>query len=482
MDSKGIYLILLTFQAFPIPRTMKNIFFLLFTAILFSACQEDFLDLTPISSPNVADFYQTQGDIENAVNAAYSTLQSGDLYGGRDLADLTEYRADNTFDNDPSANSGVRFNIDVFLAGSANEVIEDVWQRLYQLIYRCNVVLDNVEEIEMEAGLKNRYRGEVRFLRALAYFHAVQLWGPVPLVLQAEGTEASREHVRNAVAEVYAAIEADLQFAAANLPATFEASQTGRATAGAANGLLGKVYLTQQKYGEAVTALRAVVNSGQYALLPNVAEVFDPANEYNAEILFAVVFTAENPQEDHGLFYGSGIGDMIQPGFREVYDDADARKALLDLVVPDGTALVVPQKFFEPLSPAGTVGTDFPVLRYADILLMLAEALNEQGFTAGGEALDILNQVRTRAGLPAFTGAELNSQAAFREAVLLERRLELPLESHRWYDLLRTGQAIEAMNPLLDNPIDSNDLLFPVPNSQVQIYNNPSGFPQNPGY
>ncbi len=461
---------------------MKNRIFLFAIAILLYSCEEDFLDLTPISSPNVAAFYQTQGDIENAVNAAYSTLQSGDLYGGRDLADLTEYRADNTFDNDPSANSGVRFNIDVFLAGSANEVIEDVWQRLYQTIYRCNVVLSNIDGVEMEAGLSSRYKGEVRFIRALSYFHAVQLWGAVPLVLQADDTETSREHIRNSVEEVYSAIEADLNFAAANLPASYPASETGRVTSGAANGLLGKVYLTQNKYAEAVSTLRDVVNSGEYMLMPTVAEVFDPANEYNAEILFAIVFTADNPAEDVGLFYGSGIGDMIQPGFRELYDDSDQRKTLLELVVPDGTALVVPQKFFQPLSPAGTVGTDFPVLRYADVLLMLAEALNEQGFEAGGEALGLFNQVRTRSGLPAFTADELTSQAAFRDAVLLERRLELPLEGYRWYDLLRTGRALETMTPLIENSISEDDLLFPIPNSQIQIYNNPSGFPQNPGY
>lgn len=461
---------------------MKKYIILAAVAVLLCSCDEDFLDLAPISSPNVAAFFQTQSDIENAVNAAYSTLQSGDLYGGRDLADLTEYRADNTFDNDPSANSGVRFNIDVFLAGSANEIIEDVWQRLYQTIYRCNVVLDNVGEIDMDVSLSNQYSGEVRFIRALSYFHAVQLWGAVPLVLQADGTEASREHIRNSVEEVYSAIEADLQFAASNLPSSYPASETGRVTAGAANGLLGKVFLTQRKYAEAVSALREVVNSGTYMLVPTVDEVIDPANEYNAEILFAINFTADNPAEDVGLFYGSGIGDMIQPGFRELYDDADQRKALLELVVPDGTALVVPQKFFEPLSPAGTVGTDFPVLRYADVLLMLAEALNEQGFVSGGEAFDVLNQVRTRAGLPALTTGEASSQDAFRDAVLLERRLELALEGHRWYDLLRTGRALETMTPLVDNAIDQSDLLFPIPNSQIQIYNNPQGFPQNPGY
>ena len=448
---------------------------------LLTSCGDDFLDLAPISSPNVAAFYQTPNDILNAVNAAYSTLQSGDLYGGRDLQDLTEYRADVAFDNDPSANSGVRFNIDQFLAGATNEIIEDVWQRLYQAIYRCNVVLDNADNVEMDASLRERYKAEVRFIRALCYFHAVQTWGDVPLVLQADDTGVSREHVRNSVADVYGAIEADLQFAASNLPAVFPASEVGRATAGAASSLLGKVQLTQGKYTEAVTTLRGVVNSGSYALQPTIADVFDPANEYNSEMIFTVVFTETNTAEDVGLFFASGIGDNIEQNFRALYDDADARKQMIEMQTPPNTALVVPTKYFAPLTGAGTVGTDFPVLRYADVLLMAAEALNEVSYEPNGDAFTFLNEVRTRAGLPAYTSADLADQTSFRDAVLQERNLELPLELHRWYDLLRTGRAIEAMKEV-GLTIGQNDLLFPIPNSQVLIYNNPSGFPQNPGY
>jgi len=460
---------------------MKKIIFLFATILTLASCGDDFLDLAPVSSPNVAAFYQTEGDILNAVNAAYSTLQSGDLYGGRDLQDLTEYRADVTFDNDPSANSGVRFNIDQFLAGATNEIIEDVWQRLYQAIYRCNIVLDNADNVEMDAKLRDQYKAEVRFIRALCYFHAVQLWGDVPLVLQADGTDASREHIRNSTTDVYAAIESDLQFTVSNLPATYPTAELGRVTSGAAAGLLGKVQLTQQKFSEAANTLQTVINSGEYALQPTVADVFDPANEWNSEILFAVVFTETNVAEDVGLFFSSGIGDNIEPAFRALYDDADARKQMIEMVTPPNTATVVPTKYFAPLSGAGTVGTDFPVLRYADVLLMAAEALNEAGYQADGDAFMFLNEVRTRAGLPAYTASDLADQASFRDAVLLERNLELPLELHRWYDLLRTGRAIDAI-AAIGFTIGQNDLLFPIPNSQVLIYNNPSGFPQNPGY
>jgi hypothetical protein len=186
-------------------------------------------------------------------------------------------------------------------------------------------------------------------------------------------------------------------------------------------------------------------------------------------------------EEDHGLFFASGIGDFIEPPFRDEYPEGDQRRALLDLVTPENTALVVPEKYFEPLSGNNTVGTDFIVLRYADILLLYAEALNGQGYQAGGEAFDALNAVRTRAGAPAYTAADLPEQTVFLDAVIQERKLELPLELHRWYDLLRTGKAVAAMEEVGLN-IGPNDLLFPVPNSQVQIYNDPSGFPQNPGY
>ena len=154
---------------------------------------------------------------------------------------------------------------------------------------------------------------------------------------------------------------------------------------------------------------------------------------------------------------------------------------MIELITPANTSTVVPTKYFEEASGAGTVGTDFPVLRYADVLLMLAEAQNEVGYQADGEAFTQLNAVRTRAGMPAYTATDLADQSAFRDAVLMERHLELPLELHRWYDLLRTGRAVDALATVNLN-ITQTDLLFPIPNSQILISNDPSGFPQNPGY
>lgn len=459
----------------------SSFFALLLLTFLLTGCGDDFLDLSPVSSPNVATFYRTESDLVNGTNAAYSTLQSGDLYGGRDLRDLTEYRGDIAFDNDPSAGSGTRFNVDQFLAGSTNEVIEDVWQRLYQLVYRCNIVLDNLPGVEMDADRSRQLEGELRFLRALAYFHAVQLWGPVPLVHTADDPETSRSHVRNSVGEVYAVIESDLRFATDNLPADYPADQVGRATAGAAQGLLGKAYLTQENWGAAAGAMESVISSGSYRLMPTIADVFDPGKEYNAEILFAVVFTADNTAESHGYYFSSAIGDFVEPTYRASFSGDDQRAGMIELVTPPGTATLVPRKYFEEPASSGEVGTDFPVLRYADVLLASAEALNEQAYSASGPALERLNAVRTRAGLPAYATSDLPNQAAFRNAVLRERWWELPLENQRWYDLLRTGRAVEAI-AAVGLTITAEDLLFPIPNSQVLIYNNAADFTQNPGY
>jgi len=154
---------------------MKKILISIIVISLFQSCEEGFLDLSPVSQANVNDFYKNANDIFNGVNAAYASLQNGSLYGGRDFMDLTEYRADNTFDNDPSANSGLRYNVDRFLAGADNTIFENVWRRLYLTIYRCNIVLDNIPKINMNANLSIQYLGELQFIRALSYFHLVRL-------------------------------------------------------------------------------------------------------------------------------------------------------------------------------------------------------------------------------------------------------------------------------------------------------------------
>lgn len=268
---------------------MKKITLLVACLIGLSACQKDFLDLKPQSQPNVDNFYKTANDFGNAVNGAYDALQSANQYGG-DYNTLSEARSDNVLDNDPSSGSGLRYNIDRFIEPTTNTVLRDTWGSLYTGINRCNLILDKIDAVSMDATLKARYKGEAQFIRALSYFNLVRLWGRVPLVLTAGTTTEARSYKRNEVTEIYTAIEKDLTDAAAGLPASYTGNDVGRATSGAAKGLLGKVYVTEKKYDLAVPVLRDLVNGTTYQLLPNIADVFSVTNKNNAELLFAVKF------------------------------------------------------------------------------------------------------------------------------------------------------------------------------------------------
>lgn len=463
-------------------HSLRNIGLAMAVSALLTGCKSGFLDLTPQSQPNADNFYRTANDFGNAVNGAYDALQSANQYGG-DFNTLLEARSDNVLDNDPSSNAGLRYNIDRFIEPTTNTVLRDTWGSLYTGINRTNLILDKIDAIPFDATLKARYTGEAQFIRALSYFNLVRLWGKVPLVLKAGSTADARAYIRNEVTDIYAAIEKDLTAAATNLPASYSGSDVGRATSGAAKALLGKVLITEQKYTQAVQVLREVANSNTYRLLPAIGDVFAVANKNNAEIVFAVKFRkgVGGVSEGHGLWFGTNIGDNIEKSLRSAYAADDKRLPLIAQIAVPSNVNVVPRKYYDEVSATNDVGNDYPVLRYADVVLLLAEALNEVGYQANGEALQLLNQIRTRAGVSVYTAAQLSSQAAFRDAVLAERRLEFPLEGQRWFDLIRTGKAIDAIK-VTGITVPANRLIYPIPQSEIDVYNNPGTFAQNPGY
>ena len=460
---------------------MKKLLLVLTAVAGLTACQSGFLDLKPQSQPNVDNFYKTANDFNNAVNGAYDALQSTTQYGG-DYNTIIETRSDNVLDNDPSSGSGLRYNIDRFIEPTTNSVLRDTWGSLYTGINRCNLILDKIDAVTMDATLKARYKGEAQFIRALSYFNLVRLWGKVPLVLTAGTTTEARSYTRNEIIDVYAAIEKDLTAAAAGLPASYTGNDIGRATSGSAKGLLGKVYVTEKKYDLAVNTLKDLVNGTTYQLLPNVADVFAVTNKNNAELLFSVKYKKGGSLgEGHGSWYGTSIGDNIEPSLRAAYSATDKRLPLT-VQVPVPTSInAVPRKFYDELSTTNDVGNDFPVLRFADVLLLYAEALNEVGYQANGEAFTVLNRVRTRAGVASYTAAQLATKEAFRTAIINERRLELALENDRWFDLVRTGTAVEALK-VTGITMPAYRVYYPIPQSEIDVYNNRTAFPQNEGY
>jgi len=447
--------------------------------LLMSSCTKD-LELSPISNANTADFYKTAKDIDNAVIAAYKFHKQ--LYSANFSVQsvLDEIRSDNT--------TMVQLDVlDRFVKDTGKEWYGWSWDGCYKAIYMCNLAIEKAETVDMDATLKNQYIAEARFLRALVYFELVRNFGDVPLVtatpvsFDAESVQVPRDPA----AEIYTQIIADLQFASQNLPVSREGNNIGRATKGAADGMLGKVYLTTGDKTSALESLRAVVSSNQYRLMDTYAEVWDIDNENNAESLFELQFkpvTDGSPMQN--LF--SSIGAVGVPGgglgynlatseLVSAFEPGDERFAITMTEDPNGVYYTI--KYNDPAMTAGNnSGHNFYILRYADVLLMLAEALGETP-----ESYGYINEIRDRAGLGDI---DESSAGSFAEKLLHERRVELAFENHRWHDLLRFGVAIPVMNAHfqeigLDITISENDLLMPIP--QTAISANPK-LEQNPGY
>jgi len=459
--------------------------------VLVSACDNE-LQLVPESSVTVDVFFQTEDDIEQAVVAAYASLQDEGQYGFNFMF-MMEIRADDAFVESPTNSNGAQGDIDLFQISSDNFRIRDAWNSIYRGIQRCNAVLNRIDDVNMDNAIRDIRKGEVQFLRALHYFNLVRLWGDVPLVLEETSDPFDLFSVGSSPQSVvYQQIIRDLNEASDDLPII--ADEIGRATQGAALTLLGKVHLTLGNWGEAVSALRQV--SG-YELQPVFADNFGIVNENGIESIFEVQFQAGNGEGSlypnqvapvgSGAELLNGIGNQRGENIParelfEAYEEGDLRRDASIGVLASGTGLYA-KKLIDIPAADNDSDLNFIVMRYADVVLMLAEALNEQGYSANGEAFDLLNQIRNRAGLASLTAANLPDQSSFREAVYRERRQEFASENQRWFDLLRTGRALEVLNEgNLPFSVSEFQLLFPIPLTAIDAINDPALFPQNPGY
>lgn len=487
---------------------IKYIFIPLVAGLLVSGCKKSFLDLNPETIINGNAFYKTETELKQAVNGAYSILQplSNESYWI-----FGEMRSDDSwfqYNNEDRGREQWEF-VDEFLVPATAECISNFWKNSYIGISRCNDVLDNIANVkQMTDDARNQYTGEAEFLRAFHYFNLVRQFGGVPLRLTAvQSPDGAQSKGRATVDEVYTAIVNDLKDAAEKLPASYTGTNVGRATKGAASALLGKVYLTQKNYEAALTELRKVQG---YSLLPSYADNFDPNKKNGPESIFEIQYLGSQT----GLFstfmytfapytsgsyvtgdvktsiHGSGSGwNIPTPDMIRSYEANDKRKAVSmgdGFKDADSNFVAIPyvKKFNHGFTDVGRTNDNFPVLRYADVLLMIAECLNEAAYTADGEAFDALNQVRVRAGLIPVTAANITSQDAFREAVFKERRVELAFENHRWYDLVRSDKAVAVMTahgaeqktlstkiPANAYQLNTNKLLLPLPQTDVNLDN-----------
>lgn len=477
-------------------KQSKNTFLLsLSVACLLglASCSKD-LEIANPNAPTIDNFWKTANDAQSGVNAIYSTYHRVGL--ARNEFFLTIVRSDEGFSTSP--NSTLINNFDVFNVTNYNLwETTTVWQDLYVGIGRCNQVLDNVPAIDMDETVKNQLLGEAKFMRGFFYYYLATLWGNVPVLLK---TSLPTDYPPTTPqAEVYQQCEADFKAAAAVLPVKYDNAGVGRATRGAAYGMLGKCYLQMHDYANAAAALKWLTEGegkDVYALMDNYRDNFLEATENNKESVFEFQ-NAVNPAENHdddasgnpdNLNYGTSIPPFFAPrpiGFTDgqarrwcvweflkekttdgkrdprlaasfIYDSTDVRGPDYTMVygqswtsrgyadvegdpIAQATQNTVYfRKFLNDATSNGEVfhsGNNYRYLRYSDVLLLYAEALNGLGETA--KAYPFVNKVRARAGLAPLAGGM--DKAAFLTQIKHERLTELCGEGHRWEDLVRWG-------------------------------------------
>lgn len=462
---------------------MKKILVLASLAtLLMTSCGDSFFDLEPASSVTIDKVYKTASDYNVAVIGCYAKLQSQVNF----YTECCEYRSDNLSLGAPTAGTQDRYDIDHFTEKPSNGILSSYWANFNNNVYRCNLLLDQIDGANFAENLKKQYKGEAMFIRALNYFNMYRIWGGVPATKHVVSAAEALKVARYSDEQMFDLITGDLKEIVDNnyLPETYSSADMGRATSGAAKALLGKVYLTFHKWTEAKDILSQLI--GKYQLVSPVAQVFDVDNKNNNEIIFAVHFNKEIEGEGHSYWYNltNASDDTNQTSsLLNTFPTGDARKDLITYVQVEKNVRLM-NKFYDTKSPTfKTVGNDQILLRYADVLLMYAEALNEIQYDAseGSLALKYLNAVRQRAGISNLTVKQLPTQEKFRKGILVERQREFPYEGQRWFDLVRMGFAKSVM---AENGVEIKDyqLLFPIPQQEIEKVGDKSILWQNPGY
>lgn len=447
-----------------------------------TSCGDSFFDLEPASSVTIDKVYKTASDYNVAVIGCYAKLQSQVNF----YTECCEYRSDNLSLGAPTAGTQDRYDIDHFTEKPSNGILSSYWANFNNNVYRCNLLLDQIDGANFAENLKKQYKGETMFIRALNYFNMYRIWGGVPATKHVVSAAEALKVARYSDEQMFDLIAGDLKEIVDNnyLPETYSSADMGRATSGAAKALLGKVYLTFHKWTEAKDILSQLI--GKYQLVSPIAQVFNVDNKNNNEIIFAVHFNKEIEGEGHSYWYNltNASDDTNQTSsLLNTFPTGDARKDLITYVQVEKNVRLM-NKFYDTKSPTfKTVGNDQILLRYADVLLMYAEALNEIQYDAseGSLALKYLNAVRQRAGISNLTAKQLPTQEKFRKGILVERQREFPYEGQRWFDLVRMGFAKSVM---AENGVEIKDyqLLFPIPQQEIEKVGNKSILWQNPGY
>lgn len=495
---------------------MKKILFLTCSFCLaFTGCQKEFLEKKPIVGVTEENFYRTEADAIAAVNAAYATLQFQLSPAGHFRWFWGDIMSDDAIKGGSGDNdTNTLLQLETFKGPTNTELLESEWEADYEGIYRANVVLEKVPPIAMDENLKARILGEARFIRAWNFFNLVTMFGGVPM---ADHVLAPSEYnlPRASADDIWNLIEQDLTDASRDLwkRSEYAPADLGRITQGTAQALLAKTYLWRQKWSEAKAAAEAVISSNEYQLVANYADIFPLYGENNSESVFEIQYMNASGgnwgknnanegsftnvfQRARGQFGGYGFNiptqDFVDEFFKEGFEDPRLKSTVFrvgdamgdrGIFTIDATGglpyLYYPKKYFNNKSEDAPFGDPNPnggsndrVIRYSDVLLMHAEAAYHTGDEEA--ARTSLNKVRARVNIPNITA----TGPALLEAIYRERRLELGLEAHRFFDLVRTGRAPQVLGSL--GFVAGTHELFPIPQSQIQATG--GALSQNPGY
>lgn len=490
----------------------KNIYKIVTATLLFSlittSCSDEFVDRDPVYSIDSENYFNSKTDYENALVAAYDPLQSTYVN-----VLLGEIASDNTLAGGESQTDVIGFQqVDDMIHTPVNSNLRDIWNWMFGGVSRANYILEFQDKTDFDG--KAQIIAEARFLRAYYHFELVKWFGAIPLKGDARFKIGDEKTIaRSSVAEVYASIEADLIYASENLAAV--PSQKGRATKGAALALLGKAYLYQDNFAKAATTLESVITAANYSLVKDYNTIFEAAGENGSESVFEVQYTDvegagfgclqcsegnvavgfSGPRNYSGPLYTSGFSFNIPTAkIVNAFEVGDNRKdvAILDMNAWGlATGATYGQGYentgyfnrkyiprTRSTSAAGDLNLTNPnnyrAIRYADVLLMAAEAYNRGGLDDNKARL-YLNEVRRRAF--GDTNHDISaSGAALTDFIWAERRVELVGEGHRFFDLVRTKKAAQEITGFTAGKNE----LFPIPIEEIQFAS--GNWAQNPGY
>ncbi len=490
----------------------KYIFITIATITILStttiSCSDEFVNRDPVYSIDSENYFNSKSDYDNALIAAYDLLQSSYVN-----VLLGEIASDNTLAGGESQTDVIGFQqIDDMIHTPVNSNLRDIWNWMFAGVQRANYILEFKDRTDFEG--KNQIIAEARFLRAYYHFELVKWFGPIPMNGDKRFSAGEEKTIpRSPVADVYASIEADLIFASENLAAI--PSQKGRATKGAALALLGKAYLYQDKFTQAASTLERVISSSSYSLVTDYNTIFEDEGENGLESVFEVQYTDKEGAGFGCLQCSEGnvavgfsgprnyTGNLFTSGFSfnvptqevvDAFEVGDNREAVAILDIAAWAAATgasagegyehtgyFNRKYIPRKRSADAQGdlnltnpNNYRAIRYADVLLMAAEAYNRSGLD-DAKARGYLNQVRRRA----FGDVNHDisaSGAALTDFIWAERRVELVGEGHRFFDLVRTGKAAQE----IDGFVAGKNELFPIPIEEIQFAN--GNWAQNPGY